>query len=95
MEGGDDHIPSEPVFVPRPAAAAAAAAEDMAEDDGVVLALVNVESDDSSYCVVLDGATFDELARVQTPFVINHGLHSVFIPAADGPADETRIVARY
>ena len=89
MEGDDDHIPSEPVFVPRPAAAAAA------EDDGVVLALVNVDSDDSSYCVVLDGATFDELARVQTPFVINHGLHSVFIPAADGPADETRIVARY
>ena len=65
-------IPSEPVFVPSPG--------DGREDDGVVLAVVNVNSDDSSFLLILDAETFEERARVLTPVTINHGIHSVFIP---------------
>lgn len=93
-KGGDDHIPSEPIFVARPSADGAL----LAEDDGVVLAVVNIDSDDSSYVVVLDGESFEELARVVTPTTINHGLHSVFIPTSyggGGAVAASPIVARY
>lgn len=66
-------VPSEPVFVPAP--------EPAAEDDGVVLSIINDSNDDSSFMLVLDGRTFEELARATTPITVNHGIHSVFIPS--------------
>lgn len=54
------HIPGEPVFVPRPDATD--------EDDGVVLCPVLAETtQNSSYLVILDAATFKEIARASVP----------------------------
>ena len=84
-DGGPDLIPSEPVFVPDPKfspliQAVVERSDQSWEDRGVVLAVVNISSNDSSFLLVLDATDFRELARVQTPIVINHGIHSVFIP---------------
>ncbi|MGC4897170.1 carotenoid oxygenase family protein [Micromonospora sp. DT31] len=66
-EGG---YPGEPVFVPAPTAAA--------EDDGVVLSVVLDARRGASTLVVLDGATFTELARADVPHVIPFGFHGQF-----------------
>lgn len=76
-DGGPDLIPSQPVFVPSHRSAGNPTDR---EDEGVVLAVVNVISDDSSFLLVLNAKTFEEQARIQTPIVINHGIQSVFIP---------------
>lgn len=90
-DGGPDLITSEPVFLPRPCLPGTPT---HGEDEGVVLSVVNVSSDDSSFLLVLDAKTFEEHARVQTPIVINHGIHSVFIPARREPR-EAPAVTRY
>ncbi|WP_426574505.1 carotenoid oxygenase family protein [Aquihabitans sp. McL0605] len=74
--GRDGWLPSEPVFVPRPGGTA--------EDDGVVLAVVlDVAGEEpSSFLVVLDAATFTEVARATVPHVVPFGLHGEFV----GPA---------
>ena len=51
------HMPTEPVFVPRPGA--------VAEDDGVVLATVLDGDANESYLVVLDAATMLPIAEVR------------------------------
>lgn len=78
--GDNDLTPSEPVFIPRIAADGIATGS-IDEDDGAVLAIVNDPSDDSSFLVILDARTFDEIARVRTPVTVNHGIHSVYMPA--------------
>ena len=89
---GGCYIPSEPVFSPRPGATD--------EDDGVVLSMVSVngsdaadESADASFLLILDGQTFEEVARVETPVVVNHGIHSIFLPALSSP--KLPDIARY
>lgn len=57
-------LPSEPVFVPRPAAEGESAPE---EDDGVVLSLVLDEARRTSFLLVLDARTFTESARCTFP----------------------------
>jgi carotenoid cleavage dioxygenase-like enzyme len=63
-------FPGEPVFVPAPNAAR--------EDDGVVLSAVLDARAGSSFLLVIDGASFAELARAQVPQHIPSDLHGQF-----------------
>src|SRR3954470_12285876 len=60
----------EPVFVPRPGASA--------EDDGVVLSVVLDAADRTSFLLVLDAASFEELGRARAPHPIPFGFHGQF-----------------
>jgi beta,beta-carotene 9',10'-dioxygenase len=66
----DGCFPGEPVFVAAPDASA--------EDDGVVLSVVLDTADGRSSLLVLDAATFTELARAQVPHAIPYGFHGQF-----------------
>ena len=61
--------PSEPVFVPRPGGTA--------EDDGVVLSVVT--DAERSFLLVLDGASFGEVARAYCPYALPTSFHGTFI----------------
>jgi carotenoid cleavage dioxygenase-like enzyme len=67
----------EPVFVPRPGRDVAAG-----EDDGVVLSVVLDAAAGRSFLLVLDAATFEELARAEAPHHIPFGFHGQFFGAA-------------
>lgn len=63
--------PSEPVFVPSPNATE--------EDDGVVLSVViTLNKDESTFLLVLDAKTFEELGRAVVPVSIPYGFHGTF-----------------
>lgn len=62
--------PGEPVFVPSPAADG--------EDDGVVLSVVLDARDATSYLLVLDATSFDELGRARVPHHIPFGFHGEY-----------------
>ncbi|VVB10621.1 unnamed protein product [Arabis nemorensis] len=64
-------IPSEPFFVPRPGATR--------EDDGVVISIVS-EENGGSYAILLDGSSFEEIARAKFPYGLPYGLHGCWIP---------------
>lgn len=61
------HVPSEPVFVPRPGATE--------EDDGVLLTVVMDASVRQSSLVVIDAKNMRELARARMPIVMTYGFH--------------------
>ena len=63
--------PGEPVPVAAPAGAGAGGAE----DDGVVLSLVLDSVADRSFLLVLDAATFTEVARADLPHAVPLGFH--------------------
>jgi carotenoid cleavage dioxygenase-like enzyme len=63
----------EPVFVPRPGGDA--------EDDGVVLSVVLDADAGSSFLLMLDAATFEEIARAQAPHHVPFGFHGQFFSA--------------
>ena len=63
----------EPVFVPRPGAEA--------EDDGVVLSVVLDVAAGRSFLLVLDAASFTEIARAEAPHHIPFGFHGQFFSA--------------
>jgi beta,beta-carotene 9',10'-dioxygenase len=63
----------EPVFVPRPGATA--------EDDGVVLSVVLDTEAATSFLLVLDAASFEEVARARAPHHIPFGFHGQFFSA--------------
>ncbi|HWH92476.1 MAG TPA: carotenoid oxygenase family protein [Baekduia sp.] len=63
----------EPVFVPRPGAGA--------EDDGVILSVVLDADAGSSFLLVLDGQSFEEIARAHAPHHIPFGFHGQFFSA--------------
>ena len=65
---------SEPVMVPRPGATA--------EDDGWVLCLVWNGARCASDLVILDAASLAELAVLELPLAVPHGLHGSWAPAA-------------
>ncbi|MCX5967280.1 MAG: carotenoid oxygenase family protein [Cyanobacteria bacterium] len=69
---------SEPVMVPRPAAAGA---PPPAEDDGWVLCVVWNGARCASDLVILDAASMAELAVLELPLAIPYGLHGSFVPA--------------
>ncbi|XP_026149963.1 beta,beta-carotene 9',10'-oxygenase [Mastacembelus armatus] len=63
--------PSEPVFVPSPNATE--------EDDGVILSVViTPNKDKSTFLLVLDAKTFEELGRAVVPVNIPYGFHGTF-----------------
>ncbi|KAL7834943.1 hypothetical protein SRHO_G00291900 [Serrasalmus rhombeus] len=63
--------PSEPVFVPSPDATE--------EDDGVILSVVLKPTEDrSTFLLVLDARTFEELGRAEVPVNIPYGFHGTF-----------------
>ncbi|XP_022523373.2 carotenoid-cleaving dioxygenase, mitochondrial isoform X2 [Astyanax mexicanus] len=63
--------PSEPVFVPSP--------EAEEEDDGVILSVVLTPTEDNStFLLVLDAKTFEEMGRAEVPVNIPYGFHGVF-----------------
>jgi beta,beta-carotene 9',10'-dioxygenase len=63
----------EPVFVPRVGASA--------EDDGVVLSVVLDADTGSSFLLMLDAESFEEIARAQAPQRIPFGFHGQFFSA--------------
>jgi all-trans-8'-apo-beta-carotenal 15,15'-oxygenase len=64
---------SEPLMVPRPGATA--------EDDGWVLCLVWNGARSASDLVILDAASLAEVAVLELPLAVPHGLHGSFAPA--------------
>ncbi len=64
---------SEPLMVPRPGATA--------EDDGWVLCLVWNGARCASDLVILDAASLAEVAVLELPLAVPHGLHGSFAPA--------------
>ncbi|XP_031706128.1 beta,beta-carotene 15,15'-dioxygenase [Anarrhichthys ocellatus] len=69
----DNCLPSEPVFIPKP--------NGESEDDGVVLAsVINSNTGQSSFLLILDGRTFKEVARAYVNATLNRDMHGLFIP---------------
>ncbi|MDO9086986.1 MAG: carotenoid oxygenase family protein [Anaerolineaceae bacterium] len=64
--------PGEPIFVGRPGRAN--------EDDGVILSVVLDERAGSSFLLVLDASSFNEIARVSIPQPILFGYHGAYFP---------------
>ncbi|XP_062024919.1 carotenoid cleavage dioxygenase 8 homolog B, chloroplastic [Rosa rugosa] len=64
-------VPSEPFFVARPSATE--------EDDGVVISMIS-EKNGGSYALILDGTTFEEIARAKFPYGLPYGLHGCWVP---------------
>ncbi|XP_047306933.1 carotenoid cleavage dioxygenase 8 homolog B, chloroplastic [Impatiens glandulifera] len=64
-------IPSEPFFVPRPGATE--------EDDGVVISMIS-DKNGEGYALILDGSTFEEIARAKFPYGLPYGLHGCWVP---------------
>ena len=62
--------PGEPVFVANP--------EGTAEDDGVILSVVLDTNQGNSFLLVLDAATFSEIARATIPQPVLFGYHGAF-----------------
>lgn len=65
----------EPVFVPYPG--------DDVEDEGVVLSVALDTQIDCSLLLLLDGATFDEIARAKLPHHLPFDFHGQFFPYVD------------
>jgi beta,beta-carotene 9',10'-dioxygenase len=72
--------PGEPVFVAAPGAAN--------EDDGVILSVVLDTRKAASFLLILDAATFGELARAEVPHPIPFGFHGNHFAATARPAPE-------
>ncbi|MGW7522684.1 carotenoid oxygenase family protein [Streptomyces sp. NPDC054783] len=72
--------PGEPVFVAAPPGHGA----NGAEDEGIVLAVVLRPATASSYLLVLDARTFQEVARADVSHAVPFGFHGIFV--RDHPA---------
>ncbi|XP_041851016.1 beta-carotene oxygenase 2b [Melanotaenia boesemani] len=71
--------PSEPIFVASPSATE--------EDDGVILSVVITPNEDkSTFLLVLDAKTFEELGRAAVPVNIPYGFHGAFSASASTDA---------
>lgn len=86
-------FPGEPVFVARPPeaepgwqgqGAASGRDNEPGEDDGVVLSVVLDARRESSFLLVLDGATLQEVARAEAPHPMPLGFHGLFTAAPVG-----------
>ncbi|KAG6772676.1 hypothetical protein NC652_017733 [Populus alba x Populus x berolinensis] len=64
-------VPSEPFFVARPGSTE--------EDDGVVISMISEKNGDG-YALLLDGSTFEEIARGKFPYGLPYGLHGCWVP---------------
>ncbi|XP_053368492.1 beta,beta-carotene 15,15'-dioxygenase [Clarias gariepinus] len=80
-------LPMEPVFVPRPDA--------IEEDDGVVLTtVINSNQGEADFLLVLDGKSFQELARASVNAELHIDMHGFFIPQHDAGALPTGAAAK-
>ncbi|XP_077211360.1 carotenoid cleavage dioxygenase 8 [Tasmannia lanceolata] len=64
-------VPSEPFFVARPGATE--------EDDGVVISMIS-DKNGEGYALLLDGSSFEEIARAKFPYGLPYGLHGCWVP---------------
>ncbi|KAH7651355.1 carlactone synthase / all-trans-10'-apo-beta-carotenal 13,14-cleaving dioxygenase protein [Dioscorea alata] len=64
-------VPSEPLFVARPGA--------VEEDDGVVISMISCKNGEG-YALILDGSSFEEIARAKFPYGLPYGLHGCWVP---------------
>jgi beta,beta-carotene 9',10'-dioxygenase len=62
--------PGEPLFVERPGATE--------EDDGIILSVVLDANSERSFLLMLDAATFEEVARAEAPHHIPFGFHGQY-----------------
>ena len=62
--------PGEPVFVPKP--------DSEQQDDGIILTLVLDATRETSFLLILDAGSFNEIARVHTPEPVLVGFHGNF-----------------
>lgn len=67
-----DCFPGEPVFVARPNGDASK------EDDGVILSAVLDAAQGKSFLLVLDGESFEEVARAEVPVIMPFGFHGQY-----------------
>ena len=67
----EDCYPGEPVFVPQPGR--------QAEDDGVILSVVLDAKRGTSFLLVLNAATFEEIARAEIPQPVLIGYHGMYL----------------
>ena len=88
-------LPGEPVMVPRPLSGKedGGREDEMKEDDGVVLSLV-VGADGSSFLLILDAETMEEIARAELGAGgLPYGFHCCWVDgdgSSDGDDDERR-----
>jgi beta,beta-carotene 9',10'-dioxygenase len=66
----EGYYPGEPVFVAIPDATS--------EDEGVILSVVLDGKQGHSFLLVLDAASFTELARAEVPHPIPFGFHGAY-----------------
>ncbi|XP_068638530.1 carotenoid cleavage dioxygenase 8 homolog B, chloroplastic-like [Aristolochia californica] len=64
-------VPSEPFFVARPGATE--------EDNGVVISMVSSKNGEG-FALLLDGSSFQEIARAKFPYGLPYGLHGCWVP---------------
>ncbi|KAF2448415.1 hypothetical protein P171DRAFT_440796 [Karstenula rhodostoma CBS 690.94] len=67
---GTNHLPSEPIFVPRPGC------DD--EDDGVLLTVAMDSETSRSNLVVIDAKSMKELGRANMPIAMGYGFHGIW-----------------
>lgn len=73
-------FPGEPVFVPRALATDSGSETELAEDEGVVLAVGLDTRINRSVLLILDGSSFAERARATLPTVFPFGFHGQWFP---------------
>ena len=73
-EGGC--YPGEPVFVAAPDA--------LAEDDGVILSVVLDAQQETSFLLILEASSYEELARAEVPHHIPFGFHGNYLAEQSG-----------
>jgi carotenoid cleavage dioxygenase-like enzyme len=66
----EEFFANEPIFVPHPQA--------QAEDDGVILTIVNDMKNQTAFLLILDAHNMKELARIKAPQFIPFGFHGQF-----------------
>jgi beta,beta-carotene 9',10'-dioxygenase len=64
--------PGEPIFVPKPGR--------MTEDDGVILSVVLDAKRGTSFLLVLNAMTFEEISRAEIPQPVLIGYHGIYLP---------------
>lgn len=69
------HSPGEPIFVPNPSAD-----PEVQEDDGILLSVVLDGFKGTSYLLVLDAKTLEELATAEVGGVVGIGFHGQHVP---------------
>jgi len=74
-------VVGEPLFIPAPTSSNNSSSKkvESEEDEGVVIAVV-AQPDGKSALIVLDGQSFQEIARAVLPYGITNGFHGAFIP---------------